>query len=103
MGHRSFVLSIQNLGREVAVPMTTDARNQTLDANPPGAAQGTVLTALVLGNLHAAESFGFDGQALRRAAGLTGPMLEDPDGRVPVERYVVLWEIIERDPRALEL
>ena len=77
--------------------MTPDARNSTLNAS------GTVLTALVLGNLHAAESFGFDRAALQSAAGLTEPMLEDPDGRVPVENYVALWEAIERDPRAIAL
>lgn len=83
--------------------MTTDARNLPLDANENGSAQGTVLSALVLGNLHAAGSFGFDVAALRRASGLTQAMLDDPDGRVPASRYVALWEAIESDPRAHEL
>jgi len=81
--------------------MTRDARNSTLNASGSGPVPGTVLSALVLGNLHAAESFGFDVGALRDAAGLSDTMLEDPDGRVPVENYVALWETIERDPRAI--
>jgi len=83
--------------------MTRDARNSTLNATGSGPAEGTVLAALVLGNLHAAESFGFDVGALRGAAGLADAMLQDPDGRVPVENYIALWEAIERDPRAIAL
>lgn len=84
-------------------PMTSDARHSPSSPSGSQAGAGTLLTALVLGNLQAAESFGLDVSALRAAAGLTEPMLEDPDGRVPVERYVALWEAIERDPRALNL
>ena len=83
--------------------MTPDARTSTLNANGNAPAEGTVLTALVLGNLQAAQAFGLDVEALREAASLHESMLEDPDGRVPVERYIALWETIDRDPRALAL
>jgi AraC-like DNA-binding protein len=82
--------------------MTHDATNSTFDASEREPARGTVLTALVLGNLHAARAFGFDAEALSRAAGLDEKMLADPDGRVPEERSLLLWEAICRDPRALE-
>src|SRR6188768_2402620 len=84
-------------------PMTTDARNSTLDANQPVAQEGGVLAALVLGNLRAAEAFGFDGKLLREQAGLSDALFADPDGRVPFEHHVLLWESIERDPRAVDL
>ena len=74
-----------------------------MDASDGDATRGTVLAALVQGNLHAARSFGLDGDALERAAGLTLEALADPDGRVPFERYVALWEAINADPRALAL
>jgi len=83
--------------------MTTDARNSTLDANQPVAQEGGVLAALVLGNLRAAEAFGFDGKLLREQAGLSDALFADPDGRVPFEHHVLLWESIERDPRAVDL
>ena len=51
--------------------MTRDDKSATLDASDGDAARGTVLAALVQGNLHAARSFGLDGDALERAAGLT--------------------------------
>ncbi len=60
-----------------------------------------MLAALVQGNLHAAEAFGLDVNALRKAAGLTDAMLADPDGRVAAERHVALWEAISLDPRAV--
>lgn len=77
--------------------MTDDATNSTADANAEGIG---VLAALVRGNLEAAAAFGFDADALARSARLSPESLADPDGRVPVERYIALWEAIERDPRA---
>jgi AraC-like DNA-binding protein len=79
--------------------MTDDATNSTFGASEP---RGTVLAALVRGNLEAAGAFGFDPQPLLRAAGLDEGALADPDGRVPVERYVTLWEAICREPRSLD-
>ena len=51
--------------------MTDHAKSSTLDASENDAASGTMLAALVQGNLHAAHAFGFDVEALRKAAGLT--------------------------------
>ena len=82
--------------------MTSHARNSTSNAND-ATGEGSVLAALVLGNLHAAQAFGLDVDALRSAAGISAAMLEDPDGRVPVECYIALLETIEHDPRALAL
>nr|AQQ75042.1 hypothetical protein [uncultured bacterium] len=75
--------------------MTDDARRSTF------AASGTMLAAVVQGNLEAAKAFGLDTDALRRKAGLSDDMLSDPDGRIPVESYVSLWEAIHAAPRAL--
>lgn len=83
--------------------MTTDARNSTLDAKLPAKKEGGVLAALVLGNLRAFETFGFDGEMLRKEAGLDDGMLADPDGRIPLEHQLLLWEVVERDPRAVKL
>lgn len=82
--------------------MTRDATKSTFEPSEREPARGTVLTALVLGNLEAARAFGFDAEALSRAAGLDDKLLGDPDGRVPEERYLLLWEAICREPRALE-
>ena len=81
--------------------MTDGAKSSTLDDSDGEAPRGTVLAALVQGNLHAAGAFGFDVAALERAAGLSREALADPDGRVPSERYVALWEAINAEPRAL--
>src|SRR5262245_35783360 len=81
--------------------MTRNDKSATSDASDGGAARGTVLAALVPRNLHAAGAYGLDGDALERAAGLTPEALADPDGRVPFERYVALWEAIDAGPRAL--
>ena len=83
--------------------MTDDATNSTSDAtlgddHPAGE---TVLAALVRGNLDAAVAFGFDAGALAAAANLKSADLEDPDGRVPFERYLALWEAICALPDAL--
>ena len=77
--------------------MTENATNSTLPAN------GTVLAALVLGNLATAEAFGLDASRLRERAGITQELLQDPDGRISAECYVALWEAIDQDPRGLEL
>ncbi len=81
--------------------MTADDRSSTFDANDDDPTKGTMLAALVQGNLHAAQAFGLDVDSLRTAAGVTDAMLVDPDRRVPVERHVALWEAISLDPRAL--
>jgi AraC-like DNA-binding protein len=81
--------------------MTADDKTSTLDASEP-AAHGTVLAAVVQGNLHAAGAFGLDAGALARAARLTAEVLADPDGRVSFERHVALLEAIDADARALE-
>jgi AraC-like DNA-binding protein len=77
--------------------MTRNDKSPTSHASDAG----TVLAALVQGNLHAARAFGLDGDALERTAGLTPDVLGDPDGRVPFERYVALGEAINADPRAI--
>jgi AraC-like DNA-binding protein len=77
--------------------MTAGAKSSTSDDTG-----GTVLAALVQGNLHAARAFGLDADQVEQVAGLTPEALGDPDGRVAVERYVALWEAIDADPRSLE-
>jgi AraC-like DNA-binding protein len=82
--------------------MTDDATKSTPGPSERELGRGTVLAALVRGNLEAAGAFGFDTEALSRAAALGEEALADPDGRVPVERYLTLWEAICREPRSLE-
>ena len=82
--------------------MTPGDKNSTLDASDGDTTRGTVLAAMVQGNLHAAGAFGLDADALQRAAGLSAEALADPDGRVPFERHVALWEAIDAAPRALD-
>lgn len=82
--------------------MTVPDTNMTFDATP-SASDGSVLAALVLGNLAAARGFGLDDAALAAAAGLTPQELGDPDGRIPFSRHIALLEAIERAPRAAEL
>ncbi|HSC87721.1 MAG TPA: AraC family transcriptional regulator [Polyangiaceae bacterium] len=79
--------------------MSTRAKNSSATDD---SVSGTMLAALVQGNLQAAGAFGFDIEALSAAASLTPTMLADPDARVAVERHIELWEAIARDPRALE-
>jgi len=82
--------------------MTDDAKKSTSGASDGAGPDGTMLAALVQGNLDAARAFGLDADALQRAAGLSPQALADPDGRVPVARYVALWEAISADRRALD-
>jgi AraC-like DNA-binding protein len=70
--------------------MTPDDRNSTSAA--------TVLAAMVAGQIEAARAYGLPADALAAQAGLTPEALADPDGRVPLDRFVALWEAIEAAP-----
>jgi AraC-like DNA-binding protein len=72
--------------------MTVDDKNSTEGAT-------SVMAAMVAGHLQAAAAFGLPATRLQEAAGLRDDDLRDPDGRVPFERCVALWEAIEVEPR----
>jgi len=55
-----------------------------------------VLTSLVLRLLDTATALGGDRAALLRACRATEPALHDPDARLPVEVYPLLWAEIRR-------
>src|SRR3954468_21752155 len=86
--------------------MTDDDTIRPLAATAPNAPERTgsadpgVLAAIVAGHLVAAGEFGLDGDAVATAAGLTPDALREPDARVPLERYLTLWEHIEALPAA---
>jgi len=56
----------------------------------------TVLSALVRNVLDAAGSLGADVPAIVAEAGLDPAALDDPDGRIPVELDLRVWEILTR-------
>jgi AraC-like DNA-binding protein len=70
--------------------MTPDDRNSTSGA--------TVLAAMVAGQIEAARAFGLPADALAAQAALPPEALADPDGRVPLDRFIALWEAIEAAP-----
>lgn len=74
------------------------------DRNRAEAASGhsTMLAALVAGHVAAARSFGMSVETLLARAKLRAADLEDPDGRVPLERFVALWSAIQAQPGADE-
>jgi AraC-like DNA-binding protein len=59
----------------------------------------TVPAALVAGNLEAAQAYGLDARSLAAKVGVHDTDLKDPDARIPLERYVALWESISASPR----
>src|SRR4051794_1952953 len=65
-------------------------------------AESTVLVALTLALIEAAESLGVDGERLRNAVGL-GRAPPDPDARIPRSAHVRLWEVIAERPVGLEI
>jgi AraC-like DNA-binding protein len=65
-------------------------------------AESTVLAALTLALIEAAESLAVDGDRLRAAVGL-GAAGPDPDARVPRSAHVRLWEVIAERPLGLEM
>jgi len=80
--------------------MTANDTNSTSGAT--GGATGdapTMLAAMVAGHVEAARAYGLPADALASAAGLTEADLGDPDGRIPLDRCVALWEGIAAAPR----
>jgi AraC-like DNA-binding protein len=77
--------------------MSASDKNETLPDSGP-----TVLAALVLGQLEAARAYGLPADQLAAASGLRPDDLRDPDGRVPAESWVALWEAIDARPEARE-
>ena len=57
---------------------------------------GTVLAALSKSVLDAAASLGADVPAIVEEAGFDPAVLEDPDGRVPIEQHLKMWAILSR-------
>lgn len=56
----------------------------------------SVLAALTNQVLEAAAGLGADSGAIAAEAGLDLAVLADPDGRVPVEQHLKMWEILAR-------
>jgi AraC-like DNA-binding protein len=77
--------------------MSASDKNTTL---PTSAA--SVLTALVAGQLEAARAYGLPADALAAASGIRPEDLRDPDGRVPADTWLALWEAIDARPEARE-
>jgi len=63
----------------------------------------TVLAALTAGVLDAAVSLGYDRERLIAEAALDPALLADPDGRVPVEHELRLWQVLSARPIGLPL
>jgi AraC-like DNA-binding protein len=78
--------------------MSPDDKNSTSGATAP-----TLLAAMVAGQLEAARALGLPADALAAGSGIDVDELRDPDGRVPIEAFVALWEAIDALPRAREL
>lgn len=76
--------------------MSPGDKNSTLDAS------GTVLAALVAGQLEAARAFGLPADELAAVSGIEAADLRDPDGRVPQNAWIALWEAIDARPEARE-
>jgi len=66
-------------------------------------ASHSVLSALVIGVVDAARAIGLDTAAILAEAGIEPALLEDPDGRVPLERHIAMWQILSRQPIGLRL
>lgn len=60
----------------------------------------TMLAPLLAMHLEAARAYGLDADDLARRAGIHLPDVRDPDGRVPFEQFVRLWELITETPGA---
>src|SRR5262245_54378103 len=80
--------------------MSARVKNSTLGAKAK--AGGEVLTALVAGQLEAARAFGLPADELAAQSGIRPEDLADPDGRIPIEAWISLWEAIEARPEARE-
>jgi AraC-like DNA-binding protein len=86
--------------------MTADDNRSTSGASAaalplPESPSGTsVLAAMVAGNLEAAAAYGLPARELAAQAGIDPRDLADPDGRVPFDSHVRLWQAIDADPRA---
>lgn len=76
--------------------MSSDDKNATLPTS------GTVLTALVAGLLEAARAYGLPADELAAASGIRPEDLRDPDGRVPADTWLALWETIDARSEARE-
>jgi len=73
--------------------MTSSDTNQTSGAT-------TLLAPMLAMHVEAARAYGLPADELARAAGIDDAALRDPDGRVPLELFIRLWELISEDPRA---
>ena len=63
----------------------------------------TVLSAMTSSVLDAARAIGLEVAALQAQAGLSNELLDDPDGRVPIERHFALWRALSEREIGLEL
>lgn len=71
--------------------------------NAPRMASPSVLAAMTMQVLEAAASLGADVAAICEEAGLDDEWLADPDGRVPVEHHLKMWEILSRRGDGLQI
>ncbi|HKP62805.1 MAG TPA: AraC family transcriptional regulator ligand-binding domain-containing protein [Polyangiales bacterium] len=60
------------------------------------------MSALVSGQLAAARAHGLPVDQLAAVSGLREDDLRDPDGRVPTDSWIALWEAIDARPEARE-
>lgn len=64
---------------------------------------GSVLAAMTMQVLEVAGSLGADVEAIVAEAELDRETLADPDGRVPVERHLKMWELVARRGDGLQI
>lgn len=73
--------------------MTAGDTNQTEGAT-------TMLAPMLAMHLEAARHYGLPADDLARRAGIAEADVRDPDGRVPLEQFVRLWELLSEEPKA---
>lgn len=64
---------------------------------------GTVLSAMSRAVLDAAAELGADVDAIVAEAGFDRAVLDDPDGRVPIEQHLRMWAILSRRGDGVDL
>ncbi len=60
----------------------------------------TMLAPLLAMHVEAARAYGLPADDLAKRAGIRDADIRDPDGRVPFEQFVRLWELISESPGA---
>lgn len=68
-----------------------------------GMGESTVVAAFVTLMVRVAEGQGVPRREVLRRSGISEDMLADPDGRVPFEKLMVIWDVLAEDRGALLL